>query len=188
MGLFGGGGNIARRAGEEAAKAIRFDPLDVGVEGLGDVTFGMKQDKRGQVLGDVGFQLTPEQQAQVAALQAGAVPAITGAGALSPGVLGAGQAGLAQAQQALAGLGAFDPMAAAEERFGRLDEILQRRRDVDRSALESRLLAQGRLESTAGARQMGEFEAGIERERAQLLDRQFGEAQAAQANLANIAA
>jgi hypothetical protein len=185
MGLFGGGGgNIARRAGEDAAKSIRFAPPDLSVGGLGEVSF----DTSKAGISGVTTQLTPEQQAQQAAFGGLVDPAVTGVGGLSAGVLGAGQAGLEQAQSALSAFGAFDPMQAAAERFGRLDEIMQERRMQDRSALESRLLAQGRLDSTAGARQLSEFEAGIERERAQMLERQFGEAQTAQANLANIAA
>jgi hypothetical protein len=182
MGLFGGGGgNIARRAGEEAAKSIQFTPEDIAVEGLGGVSF--EGNKKNGLTG-ISFDPSAVQQEQIGAFGANVMPAVQGAGALTGGVTGAGQQGLTQAQAALAALGEFDPLAAAEERFTRLDNLLAERRMTDRSALESRLLQQGRLDSTAGARQLAEYEAGIERERAQMLDRQFGEAQAAQTALA----
>lgn len=130
--------------------------------------------------GQLTGQMSPElqrmydQQLQQASMFGGLVP-------------GAGR-GLALAgNRALGQLGSFDPFAAAEEQFSRLDAILEPGRQQARAGTAAGLLSSGRLGSTAGARTQAEVEGEIERQRQSLLGEQFMGAQQTQQNLANMA-
>jgi len=101
------------------------------------------------------FQLSPELQATYEQL------------------LGGGREGIAAA-------GGYDPYAAAETLFGRMDQILAGGRERQRQGLESRLLSQGRLGSTGGAFEFQGLESTIEAERARQLNQAFGTAQQVQ--------
>ena len=79
----------------------------------------------------------------------------------------------------------FDPFAAAETQFSRLDEILARSSGQERTGTQGALLASGRLGSSAGARVQGSLEQGIQDQRAQMLDRSFMQAQQVQDSLIN---
>jgi hypothetical protein len=104
-----------------------------------------------------------------------------GAQELVPGVTGFGQRAFQTAQEQLGAAAGFDPLAAAEERFGRLQAVLGQQRERQRGSLESRLLAQGRLSGTSGDILQGELERGFAAEDAALLERAFGESEQAQA-------
>lgn len=100
-----------------------------------------------------------------------------GAAALDPGLRQTGQQALSASQGILRGVGAFNPEQQAQTRFGRLQSILAPDRERARSSLESRLLAQGRLDSSGGALQYGEQERAFAAEDAALLDRMYAEAE-----------
>jgi hypothetical protein len=100
---------------------------------------------------------------------------------------GAGQEYTQAGERALGALGTFDPYAAAEEQFNRLDAILEPGRAQTRAGTAAGLLATGRLGSTAGARTQSSVEGEIERQRQSLLGDAWGQAQATQTNLANLA-
>ena len=108
--------------------------------------------------GQGAFQLSPELQSTYQQL------------------LGGGQEALGAAQE-------YDPYAAAETLFGRMDSILAGGRERERGGLESRLLAQGRLGSTGGAFQQQGQEQAFEQQRAQQLNQAFGQAQQVQQGL-----
>lgn len=80
-------------------------------------------------------------------------------------------------------VGAFDPFAAAETQFNRLEAILNPAREQQRQAQESRLYAQGRLGSTGGGLEQQAFQTAIEQQRAQNLINALGQAQDIQGNL-----
>jgi hypothetical protein len=102
-------------------------------------------------------------------------------------VLSSGQPYLTAGQGALSQLGSFDPFAAAEEQFGRLDAILEPGRNQARMGTAGGLLSTGRLGSTAGSRTQAEVEGEIERQRQGLLGEQFLGAQQTQQNLMQMA-
>lgn len=83
----------------------------------------------------------------------------------SEDVLGAGRTATGAGAGFLESLGSYDPFAAAETQFQRMEEILAPGRERDRSALEARLLRQGRLGSTGGGRQQEALETAIEQSR-----------------------
>jgi len=95
-----------------------------------------------------------------------------------------------QATEAGAGflkqLGSFDPFAAAETQFGRMEEILSAGRARDRSSLEGKLLRQGRLGSTGGGVEQEALEGAIEQSRRQGLVEALGQAQGIQAQQAQL--
>jgi hypothetical protein len=166
-----------------AAADLNFRLQDMGMAGIG--TIGATTDAQGNQTLDI------QEDAQTGIfrdiLNQGATGALGEAGAARPGVSGLGQAATGAAESAFGALGSFDPMTAAQDRFDKLDSILQPGRERTRSGLESRMFAQGRLDSTAGSRELADLEAGFQRERAGMLDQQFGQAQGAQQNLAGIA-
>jgi hypothetical protein len=73
--------------------------------------------------------------------------------------------------------GAFNPEQQAQARFARLQEVLAPGRERARNQLESRLLAQGRLDSSGGALQTQSLEEAQALADAQLLDKAYSEAQ-----------
>jgi len=162
----------------------QFRPEDLEIGGIGSIE--ATRTKGGNFSLDINEDPAVAEMRE--RLQAQGGQAFDTSGGMMGGVAGMGEGALNVAGQAQGAFGSFDPMQAATERFDALDSILQPGRERERSGLESRLFAQGRLDSTGGARQMGEYEAGIERERANMLNTQFGEAQTAQGNLSNIMA
>ena len=166
-----------------SAADLNFRLQNMGMAGIG--TVGATTDAQGNQTLDI-------QEAEQTGifrdiLDTGATGALGEAEGLRPGVSGLGGAASGAAEKAFGAFGSFDPMTAAQERFDKLDSILEPGRTRTRSGLESRLFAQGRLDSTAGSRELADLEAGFQRERAGMLDTQFGQAQGAQANLAGIA-
>lgn len=105
------------------------------------------------------------------------------AGEFAGEVRGAG----AQAAELGAGFlgqaGTFDPFAAAEEQFSRLDAILEPGRQRTREGTSSGLLATGRLGGSAGNLVQAQVEGEIENQRAQMLNQQFTAAQDTQDRL-----
>lgn len=81
--------------------------------------------------------------------------------------------------------GAFDPFAAAEEQFNRLDSILEPGRTKQRSGAAGGLLSTGRLGSTSGNDLQAQIEAQIENQRQGLLSEQFTAAQGVQDSMIN---
>jgi len=130
------------------------------------------------VTGNIESQLSPEMQAlfggQVSGAQ-GAFGQVAGAGT--------------QAQDLSAGFlseaGEFDPFAAAEEQFGRLDAILEPGRTKARTGTAAGLLSTGRLGGTSGTDVQVGVEGEIERQRQGLLSEQFQGAQNVQDRLVN---
>ncbi len=111
---------------------------------------------------------------------------------------GVGQAGAFQNQVPTAGrqaselgagfleqAGEFDPFAAAQTQFDRLDAILEPGRSKARSGTASGLLSTGRLGGTAGNDVQAQVEGEIEQQRQQLLGQQFTGAQQVQDSLVN---
>lgn len=80
-----------------------------------------------------------------------------------------------------------DPFALAEQQFGRMEAILEPGRNRTRQASEARLLQQGRLDSTGGARTTAALEEGIEQSRRANLVEAFGQAQGVQRQQADLA-
>lgn len=77
----------------------------------------------------------------------------------------------------------FDPFAAAEEQFARLDAILEPGRTRARTGTAAGLLSTGRLGGTAGNEIQASVEGEIERQRQSLLGSQFTAAQDVQDRL-----
>lgn len=118
------------------------------------------------------------------------------------GQAGGAFSGLPLAEQATERAGGFlsqlgfDPFEAAQERFERMESILQPGRTARRGALASQLLRQGRLGSIStdregniiggGAADLLSQEQAIERERANILNQALRESEAARTNLANL--
>lgn len=120
------------------------------------------------------ISLTPEMQA----IQAGLFGQAQGLTPLQQQYAQLGQGFLGQ-------IGAFDPFAAAETQFQRLEDILAPGREQQRQAQESRLYAQGRLGSTGGGLEQQAFQQAIEQQRAQNLINALGQAQDIQSGLLN---
>ena len=162
---------------------VTFRPEDMAFEGIGNI----------DVLrtGAGNFRQTITEDDSVAGfrdqLQSGATGAFDASANMRGGVERAGEGAAGAAGDIFDAQRSFDPMAVAQGRFDKLDSMLEPGRERERSGLESRLFAQGRLDSTSGAREMGEYGAAIERERADMLDRQFTEGQNAQVNQLNTA-
>lgn len=112
--------------------------------------------------------LTPEMQAIQQGLfgQAGGTPLGQQATELGAGFLGQ--------------VGEFDPFAAAQTQFGRMEDILTPGREQQRLAQESRLFSQGRLGSTGGAQQQKALEQTFSQQQAQNLAAALGQAQGIQ--------
>ena len=142
-----------------------------------------------QNLATSGFNTASATQAGVAGAGSGALSGASGllgtSADLFSGVAGAGASAQAQGQGFLNQAQEFDPFAAAETQFSRLDDILSRSSGMERTGTQGALLASGRLGSSAGARVQGSLEQGIQDQRAQLLDRSFSQAQGVQDSLIN---
>ncbi len=178
MGLFGGGGNQARRASEEAAKAVGFAPEALDVAGVGAVGVS----PTGAVTTTLPGELRAIQQNLF-----GAAPAALGAagGLVDPAAAGAERL-FGAGGRALEALGTFDPLQAAQQQFESLESILNPLRERETAGLEARLARQGILTGTAGERRLGERAAAIERERQLALLNQFQAAGQEQSRLANL--
>lgn len=98
-------------------------------------------------------------------------------------VAGAGQQAQDLSSGFLSQAATFDPFAAAEEQFNRLDAILEQGRTSARSGTAAGLLQTGRLGGTSGNEVQANVEAQIENQRQALLAEQFQGAQAVQSNL-----
>jgi len=153
-GLLGGGGG----GGQTTTATPTF--VDVTGGGLFDTSF---KDGQGTIA------LTPEMQA------------------IQQQMLGTAQTGGAFGQQAgalgqgfLGQAGEFDPFAAAQTQFGRMEDILAPQRDQQRLAQESRLFSQGRLGSTGGAQQQQALEGAFAQQQQQGLYDALGQAQGIQ--------
>ena len=146
--LGGGGG------GGGSSQAQTPTPIDISGGGLFDTT------GKGQI------SLTPEMQA----IQQQLLGTAGGQGQFQQqaGQLGAGFLGQ---------VGEFDPFAAAQTQFGRMEDILAPQRDQQRLAQESRLFSQGRLGSTGGSQQQQALENVFSQQQAQNLAQALGQAQ-----------
>lgn len=124
--------------------------------------------------GGATINLSPEMQA----IQSGLFSQAQGLSPLQQQYQQLGQGFLGQ-------VGAFDPFAAAETQFNRLEAILAPGREQQRQAQESRLYSQGRLGSTGGGLEQQAFQQAIENQRAMNLVNALGQAQDIQGNLIN---
>jgi hypothetical protein len=184
MGLFSsGGGNQMNGAYEKATKAIGFNPIDLQLSGIGSTDFTYDKNKG---LTSANMTQDPGVLALQNLLMGGASPAVAAGQAGIPGIgdaagqlLGAGQGFLGQ-------LGSYDPQQVAADRYAQLQAIMAPQRAREQSSAESRLLAQGRLDSSGGALQLEGLRNAQLSQDAQLADRQFTEAQAAQIAMANL--
>jgi len=181
MGLFGGGGNQARRAGEQAAKNISFTPQALNLAGVGSVGVNQVGDNFG-----LDLQLPGQVRDIQNTLFGGADPALSAAGGLVGPAAANAQSLFGAGGQALSSLGSFDPLTAASDQFKRLEGILNPIRERETAGLEARLARQGILGGTSGINRLGERSAAIERERQMALLNQFQAAQQAQGNLAGL--
>lgn len=173
-------GGLSRKASERAAKAVVGfnEQVPISVGGLGSIGYNglspvMNLDPwSARQMGMFGYMSADAGRQARAGMPM--------AGQTSRQMFGASQ-GL------LRSLGSFDPLQQAQTRFNRLQSVLEPQRERARSGLESRLLAQGRLDSSGGALQMGEQEQAIAAQDAQMLDQMYSEAQQAQQAQAQMA-
>lgn len=155
------GPNIARNESRRRADAIEWNYQPISVNGLGS-TF---RDE----LGNVQFQMDPLLSAMQGRLFMGGLSDLELSRGLASGV--AREANNTRMRSGrLLDRAMGDPLRAAETRFSRLLDSFDRRNRGRRDALESRLLAQGRLGSTGGSRELGEFEAALQSEEAELFN------------------
>jgi hypothetical protein len=105
----------------------------------------------------------------------------------SPETLALGQQATRTGAGFLDSLGSFDPFAAAEEQFNRMEAVLEKSRGRDRTALQEKLLRQGRLGSSGGGIEQEGLESAIEQSRRANLVDAFGQAQNVQRQKAELA-
>lgn len=105
---------------------------------------------------------------------------------LSPEAMALGSSATQAGAGFLNQLQTYDPFAATEEQFNRMEAILEPGRARSREALEGKLLRQGRLGSTGGSLSEQGLEAAIEESRRANLAGAFGEAMNAQRQLADL--
>lgn len=164
-------GGIARNAGEAAAKAVGapLDQAPLSIAGLGSVAYNGNTPQ---------LTLSPEGQVAQGLFSGYSNAATMASGQLLPAGSEAASGLYGASRDILAGIGAFNPEQQAQTRFDRLQSILAPDRERARSSLESRLLAQGRLDSSGGALQLGEQARAFAGQDAQLLDQMYKEAEA----------
>jgi len=167
-----GGVNIDKTMEERAQRAIGFEGTNLSFGDIGSVRF---DPTTGAAEGTVRG---PNKGIADALAREGRAGLLEGAN-LRPDVAALGEQQVKTGADLLSTVANFDPMAAAETRFNRLQGILDKSRNRTRDSAESRLLAQGRLGGEGGARQLEGLEAAFAEEDARLLDSQFGEAEAA---------
>lgn len=141
---------------------------------------------RTRVRGDViTTTLDPRYQAISEALTGGLAGGMrTG---MTPEELALGAAATGRGLGFLEAMGPADPFAAAETQFGRMEEILAPGREQARAELEGKLLRQGRLGSTGGARTQAALEESIEQSRRAGLVEALQQATGLQAHQAQMA-
>ena len=163
-------GGLSRKASERAAKSVisYTDQTPLNVQGLGSVTYdGNVPNLQLSGQGQFSAGLFGDLSNRSAYATRGLTSQAQGAAA---NLYGQGQRLMSQA-------GMFNPEQQAQTRFSRLSHILQPGRDRSQASLESRLLAQGRLDSSGGAAQLGEQQAAYANADAQMLDQMYQEAQ-----------
>ena len=162
------GDRVNRRQLSRAASKVRFKELPVQGSTLADINFGDRWIDAG---------LNQEQQGQFDAFggQFGAAEDTTNR--LNPMVANTASQNLEAGQAELRAAVSTDPLTQAETRFERLQGILNKGRDRQRTSAESRLLAQGRLGGEGGARQLEGLEEGFSNTDARLLDSIQGQEQ-----------
>ncbi len=166
-----GGVDAATRVGSTSP----FQGINLGT--LGNVTIGPNGIP--SVAGDPNINAA---QNQLLGISSDAGRAAQGL--ISPTGAFAGQA-LQAGSGLLADAAGFDPLSTAEARFSRLQSVLGPERGRQRDTLDSRLLAQGRLDGTAGNILGGQLEQGFAEADANLFDRLFLESEQAQTNARN---
>jgi len=141
------GANIIRRESEQAAKAIGqgTGPVDLGVQGLGNLSWA---DNKPIYTAD---------------------PATQALGGAYRGLLGQASGSLFDQ------LNQFDPIAAAQERFGNLQQ--------QQDQLDLRLLQQGRLGGRAGNELTAALAGEQQRQDVSLADQLYGQAEQSQRNM-----
>lgn len=105
---------------------------------------------------------------------------------LSPEQLALGAGATEAGAGFLGALKAYDPFAATEEQFSRLEAILEPGRQRQRTSLQENLLRTGRLGSTGGGVSEQSLESAIEESRRANLAGAFESAMGAQSQLANL--
>lgn len=161
-------GNINSLLGEEVKASSGVNPFNI-TTATGSGAFN-------PATGSIESKLSPEMQALFGSQVEGAT------GAFGK-VAGAGDQASALSQGFLSEAGEFDPFAAAEEQFGRLDAILEPGRTKQRTGTAAGLLSTGRLGGTSGTDVQVGLEGEIERQRQGLLSEQFTKAQDVQDRL-----
>lgn len=162
----------AERAAKQVGTTAPFEDLNLGT--LGQVSIG--PDGRPVVGQDPRIAAQQQQLLSLAGRGGGF------AAGLQEGTAGFAQDALSAGRGLLADTAGFDPLNAAEERFSRLQSVLDPQRNRQREQLESRLLSQGRLDSTTGNVLGGELERGFSATDANLLNQLFLEGEQAQSN------
>lgn len=156
--------------GTPSAEVVKAQAFDIsGATGTGSF-----DPKTGEIISTLSPELQAlfEQQLQ----QAGGFLGSVGT---------AGETAIQTGEGFLSAAQTFDPFAAAEEQFKRLDAILAPGRNAASMGTAGGLLATGRLGSTAGNRVQAETEAAIERERQQLLHDSLASATGVSESLVN---
>jgi len=161
-------GGVNKLLGEEVKASSGINPFNI-TTATGTGAFN-------PATGNIESQLTPEMQALFAGQQAQATGAFGR-------VAGAGRQAEQLSRGFLSEAGQFDPFAAAEEQFTRLDALLEPGRTKQRTGTAAGLLSTGRLGGTAGDDIQIGLEGELERQRQGLLSEQFTAAQDVQDRL-----
>jgi len=159
-----GSGNLLKSGvnsilGEEVAASGGVNPFDI--------TTAAGQGAFNPATGKIEGQLSPE-------LQGIFDTGLSTAGAFGSGLEQTGQQARDLSSGFLQQAGEFDPFAAAQTQFDRLDAILEPGRKSARTGTAAGLLSTGRLGGTAGNEVQATVEGEIERQRQGLLGEQFG--------------
>lgn len=164
-------GGLARNASERAAKAVGAPLPQTAIDfgGLGQLTYDGTTPQA---------SLSPQGQAAAGMFGDYGRLATAAAGAILPGATTTAGRLYGASNDVLSAIGMFSPEAQAQTRYERLQGILAPERERTRASTEARLLAQGRLDSSGGALQIGEQERAIAAQDAQLLDQMYKEAEA----------
>jgi len=170
------GANIIRRESEQAAKAIGqgTGPVDLGVQGLGNLSWA---DNKPIYTADPATQALGGAYRGLLGQLSGTLPGMAQQAAQFAGrAQGASGSLFDQLNQ-------FDPIAAAQERFGNLQQVIAPQRAAQQDQLDLRLLQQGRLGGRAGNELTAALAGEQQRQDVSLADQLYGQAEQSQRNM-----
>jgi len=176
-----GGANIIKRQSHEAAmnlfrggEAGRYSPTDLSIGGAGGLSW---VDGQPVYTPDAAQQgLSQTYQGLLANLQ-------SGLGALGGAPVQLGQNAMGASQSLFDQLNAFDPLEAAQTRFGQLQSVIAPQQSAQREAMTAQLLRQGRLGGTSGDAREAALAAAQRASDIQLANSLYGEAEQSRRNM-----